>query len=145
MTFLGNRKNNRMQVFFGFMAKQAPISKKELQLSVAVIALIVGVLALSSLLLVTQYWFVWPVVLVSLIVVVGYFTASKNFYQCPSCDQEFKITALQDFFAPHGIAKGSNGQFLEWKLLKCPQCSKREKCHRIGETKKNNEDKKSFD
>ncbi len=145
MTFRKTERIIECMVFLGFMAKQAPISKKELQLSVAVIALIVGVLALSSLLLVTQYWFVWPGVLVSLLVVVGYFTASKNFYQCLSCDQEFKITALQDFFAPHGITKGSNGQFFEWKLLKCPQCSKREKCHRIKETKKSNEDKKSFD
>jgi hypothetical protein len=33
----------------------------------------------------------------------------KSYYQCPSCDQSFKITPLQDFFALHGITKGSEG------------------------------------
>jgi hypothetical protein len=117
------------------MTKHATISKKELKTSVALIALIVVAVVLSSLLLITQYWFVWPAFLISLLVIVGYFTASKNYYQCPSCDQQFKITALQDFFAPHGIAKNSNGQLLEWKLLKCPQCNKREKCYRTKEPK----------
>ena len=117
------------------MVEQAPISKRELKTSVALIALIVGVITFSSLLLFTQYWFVWPVILVSLLMVVGYFAASKNFYQCPTCDKTFKITALQDFLAPHGITKGPNGKLFEWKLLKCPQCSKRVKCYRVQESK----------
>jgi len=117
--------------FLGFMSKQAPISKRELKTSLLVIALIVGVLSLSSLLLLTQYWFVWPGIVVCLLVFVGYFAASKTTYQCPSCEKAFKITALQDFFAPHGITKSSNGQLLEWKLLKCPGCNRREKCYRV--------------
>ena len=112
------------------MEKQAPISKKELKTSALLITLIVGIVTLSSLLLLTQYWFVWPAILVSMLIGVGYFSASNNFYQCPSCDKEFKITALQDFFAPHGITKNSTGQLFEWKLLKCPQCNTREKCYR---------------
>jgi hypothetical protein len=112
------------------MAKKTPISKRELRNSVAFITLILGITILSSLLLLTQYWFVWPIVLAILFIVIGYFTSSKDFYQCPSCDTTFKITALQDFLAPHGITKGSNGELFEWKLLKCPQCSLREKCYR---------------
>jgi hypothetical protein len=95
----------------------------------------VGVISLSSLLLVTQYWFVWPVILVCLLVAIGYFTASKDPYQCPSCKKAFKVTTLQDFFALHGITKGFNGQLYEWKLLKCPECNKREKCYRAQEEK----------
>ena len=115
------------------MLKQAPISKRELKTSILFIALIVGVIALSSLFLVTQYWFVWPVIIVCLFIAVGYFAASKYAYQCPSCDRAFNITALKDFFAPHGITKGSNKQLYEWKLLKCPGCNKREKCYRVQE------------
>jgi hypothetical protein len=122
-------------LLLGFMVEQTSISKRELKTSVALIALIVGVITLSSLLLFTQYWFVWPAILVSLLLVVGYFAASKNLYQCPSCNKAFKITAVQDFFAPHGIKKDSNGQLLEWKLLKCPQCGKRVKCYRVQESK----------
>jgi len=110
------------------MVEQSPISKRELKTSIAVIALIVGVIALSSLLLFTQYWFVWPIVLASMLIAIGYFTASKDFYQCPSCDTAFKTTTLQDFFALHGITKGSNGELFEWKILKCPKCNLREKC-----------------
>jgi hypothetical protein len=124
------RRNNSAVAFFGFMLKREPISKRELKTSLLFIALIVGVIAISSLLLVTQYWFVWPVILVCLLVGIGYFTASKDPYQCPACKKLFKVTALQDFFAPHGITKGSKGQLYEWKLLKCPECNKREKCYR---------------
>jgi membrane protein YdbS with pleckstrin-like domain len=88
------RKNNRAIVFFGSMSKQAPITKRELKTSFLLIVLIVGVIALSSLLLVTQYWFVWPVLIVCILVAVGYFTASKNVYQCSSCKEAFKITKL---------------------------------------------------
>jgi fatty-acid desaturase len=116
------------------MVKQAPISKRELKTSVALIALIVGALILSSFLLFTQFWFFWPVILVTLLVAVGYFSASKSYYQCPSCDKAFKITALQDFFALHGITKTSDGQLLEWKRLRCPKCNKREKCFRTQKT-----------
>ncbi len=115
------------------MSKQAPISKQELKKSFLLIVLIVGVIALSSLLLVTQYWFVWPVIIVCILVGVGYFSASKDIFQCPSCKDAFKITKLQDFFAPHGISKRSNNQLFEWKLLKCPGCNRREKCFRVQE------------
>jgi hypothetical protein len=124
------RKNNRVVAFLGSMSKQAPISKRELKTSLLLIALIVGAIALSSFLLVTQYWFVWPAIIVCMLVGVGYFSASKGVYQCPSCKEVFKITKLQDFFAPHGITKGSNSQLFEWKLLKCPKCNRREKCFR---------------
>jgi fatty-acid desaturase len=127
------RKNNSAVAFLGFMLMQEPISKRELKTSLLFIALIVGVIAISSLLLVTQVWFVWPVILVCLLVAIGYFTASKDPYQCPSCKKAFKVTALQDFFALHGITKGSNGQVYEWKLLKCPECNRREKCYRAQE------------
>jgi fatty-acid desaturase len=117
-------------LFLGFMSKRAPIYKNELKTSLLLIALIVGVIALSSLLLFTQYWFVWPAIVACLLIAVGYFTASKDAYQCLSCEKAFKITALQDFFAPHGITKSPNGKLFEWKLLKCPGCSRREKCYR---------------
>jgi membrane protein YdbS with pleckstrin-like domain len=112
------------------MSNQAPISKREIKTSLLLIVLIVGVIAFSSLLLVTQYWFIWPVIIVCMLFAVGYFTASKDVYQCPSCKEAFKITKLQDFFAPHGITKGPNKKLFEWKLLKCPGCNRREKCFR---------------
>ena len=136
LIFNGLGKGERIiegYTFLGFMSKQAPISKRELKTSLLVIALLVGVLSLSSLLLVTQYWFVWPAIVACLLVAVGYFAASKTPYQCPSCEKAFKINALQDFFAPQGITKSSNGQLLEWKLLKCTGCNRREKCYRAQE------------
>ena len=112
------------------MSKQVPISKRELKMSLLLIILILGVIALSSLVLATQYWFVWPAIVACLLVAVGYFAASKDTYKCPSCGKAFTITKLQDFFAPHGITKGPNRQLFEWKLLKCPGCNRREKCFR---------------
>jgi hypothetical protein len=113
------------------MAKPEPISKRELKISLGVITLIIAVLLLSSLLLFTPYWFVWPIILAGLLVTIGYTTASKNFYGCPSCKKEFKISALQDFFAPHGISRGPKVELYEWKVLKCPDCHNRQKCFRV--------------
>jgi hypothetical protein len=120
-------------LLLSFMSKQAPISKRELKTSLLLIASIVGVIVLSSLLLATQYWFVFPVIIACLLITLGYFTASKDPYRCQFCEKAFKITALQDFFVPHGITKRSNGQLFEWKLLKCPECNKRQKCYRAQE------------
>jgi hypothetical protein len=114
------------------MAKKAPISKRELRISVAIIISIMAIIMLNSILLLPECWYIWLIVLVCFLVAVGYFAASKEFYQCPSCRKAFKISALQDFFAPHGITRDSNGQLFEWKLLKCPQCKKREKCYRTN-------------
>jgi len=113
------------------MAKPVSIPKKELQWSVVVIALIIGAFVLSPLVLFTPYWFVWPAILLCSLFTIGCFSASKHPYQCPSCKNTFKITVLQDFFAPHGVTKGSNWDLFEWKLLKYPECNKREKCYRV--------------
>jgi len=113
------------------MTDRAPISKRELKTSAAVLALLIGGIIVSSILLVTPYWFLWPIITVCLLVAVGYFSASKYSYQCPNCKKDFKITALQDFFAPHGISRGQKGELYEWKLLKCPSCGNREKCFRV--------------
>lgn len=113
------------------MATPAPIPKKELKRSLVAIAIIAAALSLSFLVFLTHYWFVWPAILIIILVTIGYFAASKHSYQCPSCSQEFKITAIQDFFAPHGISKDPNGELYEWKLLKCPNCKKRQKCYRV--------------
>jgi riboflavin transporter FmnP len=53
------------------MAKPAPISKKELKTSVIIIALIVGAFILSTLVLVTQYWFALPIFVVCLLLPWG--------------------------------------------------------------------------
>ncbi len=112
--------------------KPEPVHKRELRLSLIAIAIILTIIGASSLILFTAYWFTWPIMMVILLIATGYFTASKHVYQCPSCKEGFRITKLQDFFSPHGIARGPNGELYEWKILKCPGCSKREKCYRSG-------------
>ncbi len=113
------------------MTKPATISKREIKQSAAYIAIIVGIIAVSSLLQTTKYWFLWPIIVGATLVVIAFFFVSKSFYQCPCGDKPFKISALQDFFAPHGITRGEHGEINEWKLLKCPGCGKRQKCYRV--------------
>jgi len=113
------------------MSQPVPVPKSEIKVSLALIAVLVIVVAVSSLLMLTPYWYLWPVILGVVLVLVAYFSASKHLYRCPNCGEEFRISALQDFFAPHGISRNPDGELLEWKLLKCPSCSKREKCYRV--------------
>ena len=105
---------------FGCYGKASAVPKKEIKQSVLVIVLLIGIIVISTPLLLSSYWFVWPIIVVCLLIGVGYFSVSKHPYQCPSCNKQFRITALQDFFAPHGISRGSNGEVYEWKMLKCP-------------------------
>ena len=113
------------------MVKPAPVSKKEIKWSILVITLFIGAIVISTPILLTSYWFVWPIIVVCLLVGLGYFSASKHPYQCSLNHEPFTITVLQDFFAPHGVSKDPNGEVYEWKMLKCPGCKKRQKCFRV--------------
>jgi hypothetical protein len=113
------------------MEPPEPVTRRELHRSLAGIAIIVLVLVTSSLLLFTELWFIWPIILMVILLAIGALTVSKKPWQCPSCGTVFKITALQDLFAPHGMSRGSKGELLEWKILKCPACGKRSTCHPV--------------
>ena len=47
--------------------------------------------------------------------------AKSTAYHCPICGNEFEISALTDFFSPHGVTKDGGG----WVYLKCPKCQNR--------------------
>ena len=113
------------------MAEPASIPQKEIKQSLVVIAVIVGLIILSTSVLFTQFWYVWFVLIVCLLLSIGYFAKSKNSYQCSLNHKPFTISATQDFFAPHGIRRSPNGEVYEWKMLKCPECEKRQKCYRV--------------
>ncbi len=76
----------------------------------------VTVMSLSSIILFSEYWYFW------LLIVVGGMTLivtwhAKNFaYRCPGCGEIFEVSAMEDFFGPNGVNK---------KYLRCPKCGKR--------------------
>jgi len=104
------------------------MTKKDWKQSLVGILLIVGCIALSTLFLNTDYPYLFGVVLVIIFLVIGFFETSKIKFCCPTCGTQFFLTNMQD--APHGETK-IKGQFLEWKLLKCPQCKKQAKMYHV--------------
>jgi hypothetical protein len=114
------------------MDKIQSITKSEMRRSLGFILLLVIVLGVSTLLFWTPVWYLWFPIVIIILGIIAYTAASKSHYLCPVCHEQFTITALQDFFAPHGITK-IDGKWVEWKLLKCPKCLTRSKCYPLQE------------
>ena len=108
------------------MSHFQPISKKEAKNSLIGILFIIIILVLGSLLFLTPYWYLYFVIVLSVLIFIAQFTTTKSKFECPSCKTIFNLTNMQDFFAFHGITKIED-QWVEWKMLSCPTCKKRAK------------------
>lgn len=81
-----------------------------------VLLLFIGVIILSSILLLPYYWYIWLLAVITggLALVIWH---TKNFaYLCPKCGKVFEISILENFLSPNGINR---------KYLKCPRCRRR--------------------
>jgi uncharacterized C2H2 Zn-finger protein len=115
------------------LEKRLPVTDGELRSSLLGLIIIVIVIAASALLLLTTFWFVWPMILVLALVIIAYITASKKLWRCPSCGKTYRISVLQDFLAFHGLEKGVDGRYYEWKDLKCPSCGERSRAYPVSD------------
>ena len=78
--------------------------------------LFVAVTSLSSILLLTEHWYFWFLIVAACLAFIVIWHAKSFAYNCPRCGNIFEISTIEDIFAPKGIGK---------KYLKCPKCRKR--------------------
>jgi hypothetical protein len=89
---------------------------------IASLVIFILVIAFGSLLLFTDYWYVWPILIVGGIVILTRFQTKHYACRCRECGHEFEISFMTNLLAPHGIDKEGS-----WQWLKCPGCKHRTK------------------
>lgn len=96
--------------------------RKDWIIGIASLIIFVFAITLGALLLFTDYWYLWPVLVVGGVVILVLWQTRNYACRCRNCEHEFEISFLTNLFAPHGLdGEGS------WQWLKCPSCEKRTK------------------
>jgi MFS superfamily sulfate permease-like transporter len=111
------------------MAEIQEITSGEWKKALLYIVPLVIIVTISSIFLLPQNMLLFIIVIVISIVVVIIMAAreEKNvMFKCPTCGQEFEISAMKSTLSPHGVVK-KDGKWVEWKYLECPVCHTKEK------------------
>ncbi|MGD2073090.1 MAG: hypothetical protein PVG65_06345 [Candidatus Thorarchaeota archaeon] len=111
------------------MAEYQEITQGEWKKALLYIVPLVIIVTISSILLLPHNLLLFVAVVVISIVVVIVIAAreEKNvMFKCPTCGQEFEISAMKSTISPHGVVK-EDGKWMEWKYLECPVCHAKEK------------------
>lgn len=106
------------------MSEYQEITKKERKSSLIIIVVFIAIVTASSVLLFTAYWYLWIVILAASMAIIIAIAARQEggiIFKCPTCGQEFEISALKSAFSPHGVTKKED-KWYEWKYLECPVC-----------------------
>lgn len=89
---------------------------------IASLVIFLVVITLGALLLFTDYWYIWPVLVIGGTVILVLRQTKHYACRCRECGHEFEISFLTNLLAPHGVDRAGS-----WQWLKCPDCQKRTK------------------
>jgi uncharacterized membrane protein len=106
------------------MAEYQEITKSEWKKSFLFIIPIVVIVSISAFALLPENWMLYILVVaitICVITIVAVRGEKDVLFKCPTCGQEFKISALKNALSPHGVTK-KDGKLVEWKYLECPMC-----------------------
>jgi len=89
---------------------------------IGIITLVIAVIsiALSAILLLPDYWYLWLVFVFAGIGLLALIQTRDFACRCRECGNEFEITFITNLLAPHGVDKEGS-----WQWLQCPNCKKR--------------------
>ena len=97
-------------------------TRKDWVTGIASLVIFVLVITISALLLFTDYWFLWPVLVLGGIVILVRWHTKQYACRCRNCEAEFEISFFTNLLAPHGVDKEGS-----WQWVRCPNCQKRTK------------------
>lgn len=102
------------------MSNYRETAKRDWVVTIALIIILMTGLSVGVILLLPDFWYLFIVVAAgSLVLLVRWH--NRNFaFRCRNCGHEFGISAMRNFFSPHGIDESGG-----WKYLKCPHCQRR--------------------
>jgi hypothetical protein len=98
---------------------------------IASLVIFVLVIAFGALFLFTDYWYIWPILVLGGTVILVLRQTKNYACRCRNCGHEFEISFLTSFLSPHGVDKQGS-----WQWVKCPGCQQRSKATVIKKTVK---------
>lgn len=101
-------------------------TRKDWITGIASLVIFVLVITFSALLLFTDYWYLWLVLVLAGVIILVRRQTKQYACRCRECGHEFEISFATNLFAPHGVDKAGS-----WQWLKCPVCQKRTKVNVI--------------
>ena len=97
-------------------------SRRDWITGIASLIIYVVVITLGALFLFTDYWYVWPVLVLGGMVILVLRQTKNYACRCRECEHEFEISFLTNLLSPNGVDRAGS-----WQWLKCPSCEKRTK------------------
>lgn len=119
------------------MAEYQEVTKKEWKESLLIIVALVVVLTIGAVFLIPDYWYgfvILVVVVIFFVIILVIREQGAAVFKCPTCGQEFEISAFKNVMSPHGVSK-KEGKWYEWKYLECPMCHEKAKMFPVKEGK----------
>jgi len=89
---------------------------------IASLVIFILMITFGALLLFTDYWYIWPILVVGGVIILVHRQTRRYACRCRSCGCEFEISFLTNLLSPHGVDRTGS-----WQWVKCPDCLKRRK------------------
>ena len=93
---------------------------------IASLIIFVVVITVGALLLFTDYWYLWILLVAGGVVILVFRQTTNYACRCRDCGHEFEISFLTNLLSPHGVDRRGS-----WQWLKCPGCQRRVKVNVI--------------
>lgn len=111
------------------MTEYQEITRSEWKKSLLFIIPLVIIVSVSAFVLLPENWieYILVVVITMCVIIFAAVQGEKHIlFKCPTCGQEFEISAMKNALSPHGVTK-KDGKWVEWKHLECPMCHEKTK------------------
>ncbi len=97
-------------------------TRKDWVMGIVTLVIFVLVISFGAFFLFTDYWYMWPILVVGGVVILVLRQTKHYACRCRECGYEFEITFIKNLFSPHGVDREGS-----WQWLQCPSCKKRVK------------------
>ena len=97
-------------------------TRKDWISGIASLMIFVVVITVGAALLFTNYWYLWPIIVIGGVVILVLRQTKNYACRCRECGHEFEISFLTNLISPHGVDKKGS-----WQWVKCPECDQRTK------------------
>ncbi len=95
-------------------------TRKDWVNGIASLVIFVVAITLGAALLFTDYWYLWPIMVIGGTVILVLRQTKNYACRCRACGNEFEISFMTNLISPHGVDKEGG-----WQWVKCPGCNQR--------------------